>query len=117
MTKVGLKDTLALLAKGYSKKEIDALAAIDEEQEKKDPEVEEKKDPEPEKKDPEVEEKKDPEPDYKKMYEDLLKENQEKDAQIKEIQKENVNENSLPDLEKQYEEETNSLNEAFKSFF
>ena len=51
------------------------------------------------------------------MYEDLLKENQEKDAQIKEIQKENVNENSLPDLEKQYEEETNSLNEAFKSFF
>ena len=117
MTKVGLKDTLALLAKGYSKKEIDALAAIDEEQEKKDPEVEEKKDPEPEKKDPEVEEKKDPEPDYKKMYEDLLKDNQEKDAQIKEIQKENVNENSLPDLEKQYEEETNSLNEAFKSFY
>lgn len=117
MTKVGLKDTLALLAKGYSKKEIDALAAIDEEQEKKDPEPEEKKDPEPEKKDPEVEEKKDPEPDYKKMYEDLLKENQEKDAQIKEIQKENVNENSLPDLEKQYEEETNSLNEAFKSFY
>ena len=117
MPKVGLKVTLAMLAKGYTKKEIDALAAIDEEQENKDPEPEEKKDPEPEKKDPEPEEKKDPEPDYKKMYEDLLKENQEKDAQIKEIQKENVNENSLPDLEKQYEEETNSLNEAFKSFF
>ena len=117
MAKVGLKDTLALLAKGYSKKEIDALAAIDDEQENKDPEPEDKKDPEPEKKDPEPEDKKDPEPDYKKMYEDLLKENQEKDAQIKEIQKENVNENSLPDLEKQYEEESNSLNEAFKSFF
>ena len=34
MAKVGLKDTLALLAKGYSKKEIDALAAIDEENSK-----------------------------------------------------------------------------------
>ena len=33
MAKVGLKDTLALLAKGYSKKEIDALAAVDEENE------------------------------------------------------------------------------------
>ena len=32
MAKVGLKDTLTLLAKGYTKKEIDALAAIDEEQ-------------------------------------------------------------------------------------
>ena len=117
MAKVGLKDTLALLAKGYSKKEIDALAAIDDEQENKDPEPEDKKDPEPEKTDPEPEDKKDPEPDYKKMYEDLLKENQEKDAQIKEIQKENVNENSLPDLKKQCEEEENSLNEAFKSFF
>ena len=31
MAKVGLKDTLALIAKGYSKKEIDALAAIDDE--------------------------------------------------------------------------------------
>ena len=33
MAKVGLKDTLALLAKGYSKKDIDELAAIDEAQE------------------------------------------------------------------------------------
>ena len=35
MAKVGLKDTLALLAKGYSKKDIDELAAIDEAQEAK----------------------------------------------------------------------------------
>ena len=33
MAKVGLKDTLALLAKGYSKKDIDELAAIDEQAE------------------------------------------------------------------------------------
>ena len=120
MAKVGLKATLALLAKGYSKKEIDELAAIDEEQEKKDPEPEKKdpepkEDPEPEKKDPEPKE--DPEPDYKKLYEDLLKDNQEKDKQIKEIQKDNINSDSLPELEKQYEEELNSLNDAFKSFY
>ena len=35
MAKVGLKDTLALLAKGYSKKDIDELAAIDAENEAK----------------------------------------------------------------------------------
>ena len=33
MTKVGLKETLSLLAAGYKKKDIEALAAIDEENE------------------------------------------------------------------------------------
>ena len=116
MAKVGLKTTMALLAKGYSKKEIDALAAVDDELEKEEAEKkEEVKDPEP--KPEKKEEKKDPEPDYKKLYEDLLKANKEKDEQIKEIQKDNINENVLPELEEKYLEETNSLNKAFKSFY
>ena len=40
MAKVGLKETLTLLAAGYKKKDIDALAAIDDEQENnKEPEA------------------------------------------------------------------------------
>ena len=76
MAKVGLKDTLALIAKGYSKKEIDALAAIDEEQEAPEKDEAPSATPAP------VEDKKAPEdaaakesiqePDYKSMYEELL---------------------------------------------
>lgn len=130
MAKVGLKDTLALLAKGYTKKEIDALAAVDEESEK---ETENKNDnsqtPDPSEdnkkaQDDAAAKKSNPEPDYKKMYEELLKkqeENQEqikqKDETIKKIQKDNINSNSLPDLEAQREAEHNSLVDAFRSFY
>lgn len=113
MAKIGLRATVALLTKGYTKKEIEELAAIDEEQENT---------PEPEEqpKEKEAEE----QPDYKAMYEELLKsqeekekEIEEKDKQIKEIQKTNIHENNLPDIEQQAKEEEASLIEAFKSFY
>lgn len=121
MAKVGLKDTLALIAKGYSKKEIDALAAIDEENVQ-----EEQALPEDNKKaqDDAAVEESNPEPDYKTMYEELLKEKeakdkeiQDKDDQIKEIQKDNIHEDNLPELEKSYEEEEASLIDAIRSFY
>ena len=56
MAKIGLRATVALLTKGYTKKEIEELAAIDEEQEKT---------PEPEEQPKEKEEE---QPDYKAMY-------------------------------------------------
>ena len=127
MAKVGLKETLALLAAGYKKKEIEALAAIDlEEVQPEQPAaqtIEDKKDPDPatgqaQSKDP------DPEPDYKQLYEDLLKQSQDKDEQlkaqdekIKKIQKDNVNENVLPDMNKAREESEISLIEAIRSFY
>ena len=118
MAKVGLKDTLALLAKGYTKKEIDALAAIDEEQEAPAP-VEDKK-----AQDDAAAEESNPEPDYKSMYEELLKEKEakekeieEKDNQIKEIQKDNIHEDNLPDYEQNIEEEQASLIDAIRSFY
>ena len=116
MAKVGLKATMALLAKGYSKKEIDALAAVDDELEKEEAEKKKVKDPEP-KPEEKKEEAKDPEPDYKKLYEDLLNENKEKDEQIKEIQKDNIHENVLPELEQSYEEERASLIDSIRSFY
>lgn len=124
MPKVGLKETLALLAAGYKKKDIEALAAIDEDSQQEqtvDPAPEIKKDP-----DPEIEQaqSKDPDPDYKQLYEDLLKQSQDKDEQIKaqdekikKIQKDNVNENVLPDMNKAREESELSLIEAIRSFY
>lgn len=124
MAKVGLKETLALLAAGYKKKDIEALAAIDEDSQQEqtvDPVPEIKKDP-----DPEIEQaqSKDPDPDYKQLYEDLLKQSQDKDEQIKaqdekikKIQKDNVNENVLPDINKAREEAEISLIEAIRSFY
>ena len=121
MAKVGLKDTLTLIAKGYSKKEIDALAAMDEENVQEEEKVipEDNKDQEDI-----VAEKSNPEPDYKTMYEELLKEKeakekeiQDKDEQIKEIQKDNIHEDNLPEIEKSYEEEEASLIDAIRSFY
>lgn len=118
MAKVGLKDTLTLLAKGYTKKEIDALAAADDEQEN---EKEEKKDPEvpaPQITDskPAAEEKKDPEPDYKEMYEKLKKENEANKATITKLQQDNVHKDSTPDTEKTRQEEVESLKSLVRGF-
>ncbi len=113
MAKVGLKDTLRLMAAGYSKKEIDNLAAIDEENEKED-----KKDPEPVPPPPVItesqpapapEDKKDPEPDYKKLYEDLKKENDKNKADLTKLQQDNVHKDSTPDKEKAAKEQQESL--------
>lgn len=123
MAKVGLKDTLALLTKGYSKKEIDALAAIDDESEQ---EKEQAAPAEENKKaqDDAADKDSNPEPDYKTMYEELLKEKEakekeikDKDDQIKEIQKDNIHEDNLPEIEKSYEEEQASLIDAIRSFY
>ena len=101
MAKVGLKDTLALIAKGYSKKEIDELAAMDEQAQQE----EVKEAPAPEIK----EETKEEEPDYKEMYEALLKEKEAADNKIKTLQQDNVHENSAPLAEEAKKAQQESL--------
>ena len=120
MAKVGLKDTLSLLAKGYSKKEIDALAAIDEENEQ---ENENNKDELPA---PAIEDKKAPEdaaakesiqePDYKKMYEDLLEKNKQTEAKVTKLQQDNVHKDSAPDAAEARKNEQEALVNMVRSF-
>lgn len=113
MAKVGLKDTLALLAKGYSKKEIDALAAVDEENEANpapDP-VPETPPPAPEPAAPA-----EPEPDYKAMYEDLLKKNKETEAKVTKLQQDNVHGNSAGAADDAKKKEQDDLTNLFRSF-
>ena len=118
MAKLGLKDTLALLAKGYSKKEIDALAAIDDENaeaEKKDPEV-----PAPVITDstpaPAAEESKEPEIDYKALYEEQLKQSQESLEKLKKLQEQNIHKNMAPDAAAQLEKQTDALLSMVRDF-
>ena len=119
--KVGLKDTLRLMAAGYTKKEIDNLAAIDEENEKD--EKDDKKDPEPVPPAPVIVEtvpapevKKDPEPDYKKMYEDLKKSNEETKATLTKLQQDNVHKDSSAAAEEKKKEQNESLMKLVSSF-
>lgn len=115
MAKVGLKDTLALLAKGYSKKEIDALAAIDDEAEKEaeapDPETEDKKAP-----DDAAAKESNQEPDYKKLYEELLEKNQKTEAIVTKLQQDNVHKDSTPLSDEDKKKQDESLHELFRSF-
>ena len=120
--KLGIKETLSLLAAGYKKKDIDAMLAEEDlkQEEPTTPPAENNSQAQ----DNATAENSNPEPDYKKLYEDLLKEKdakekeiQDKDQQILEIQKDNIHEDNLPELEKSYEEEHDSLVDALRSFY
>lgn len=101
--KIGLKDTITLLSKGYSKKEIDEMIALDDQKEQDD-----KKDPQPET-DPKPEDKKDPEPDYKALYEQSQKD-------LMEAQKANSKKDISDDLQKKQFEADESLKNLVRSF-
>ena len=124
MAKVGLKETLTLLAAGYKKKDIDALADIDEDIQQEEPDQPAQEDKKATVPNADQEQQQEQEPDYKALYEDLLKKQEEKDSEIKEkdekikkIQKDNVNSNSLPDIEKERAASQASLIDAIKSFY
>lgn len=101
--KLGLKDTITLLSKGYSKKEIDEMIALDDQKEQDD-----KKDPHPET-DPKPEDKKDPEPDYKALYEQSQKD-------LMEAQKANSKKDISDELQKKQLEADESLKNLVRSF-
>ena len=111
MAKVGLADTLKLLSAGYKKKDIDALAAIDEEQVQ-----EEQKEEAPAKHEIQEEEKKEEEPDYKKLYEELKAQKDETDNKLIKLQQDNVHKNSAPAAEQAKKDEQDALSNMVRSF-
>lgn len=119
MAKVGLKDTLALIAKGYSKKEIDALAAIDEQEAQATDNtpseapvpVEDKKAPEDAAAEESIQE-----PDYKSMYEELLEKNKQSEAKITKLQQANVHTDSAPASEEVKKKQEEDLQSLFRSY-
>ena len=121
MAKVGLKDTLALLAKGYSKKDIDELAAIDEAQEAQ----AEHKNEEPAKNENQeiaqehLEKMNELMAQLKEKEEELAQLTQEKDAaeaKVTKLQQDNIHENSAPMAEEAKKAQQDSLNSLVRSF-
>lgn len=125
MSKLGLKDVLSLRAAGYSKKEIEALAAVDEENEKKKQEA-----PAPDQKQSEApapaEDKKaqddaadkesNPKPDYKQLYEDLKKQSDADKATITKLQQDNVHKNAAPAAAELKAQQSESLLSMVRDF-
>ena len=109
MAKVGLKETLSLLAAGYKKKDIEALAAIDDELEQVAEEITAPEAPAPV-------EKKEDEPDYKAMYEELLRKNQETEAKVTKLQQDNIHTNSAPAAAEAREKEREALTDLVRGF-
>lgn len=124
MAQIGLADTLKLLAAGYKKKDIDALAALDE----KDPApAKGEKDPAPAKDENDPAPAQDPQPDVnedlKKELEakqqemnELLEKLKENDEKIKKLQQENINRDSGPAAAEAKQKEAEALQNLVKSF-
>lgn len=122
MAQIGLADTLKLLAAGYKKKDIEALASIDETPEdagKQDPAPVITNDPAPAQEDPKPdvneELKKELEAKQKEMNELLekLKENEEK---IKKIQQDNVHQDAGPAAAEAKANQEKALTDLVRSF-
>ena len=118
MPKIGLKETLALLAAGYKKKDIDALAANDDEQETPAPTPAPEPAPTPA---PEPAPTPAPEPNneleqVKAQLDDTLQKLKESEEKVKKLQKENINKDSASDIEKAKNEQQESLTKLFASF-
>ena len=133
MAKVGLADTLKLLSAGYKKKDIDALAAIDEEntpdpkQKEEVPPKHEKEEvppkhekeevpPKHEKEEVKEEEKKEEEPDYKKLYEELKALNDEIEKKVTKLQQDNIHKNSAPAAAEAKKNEQDALTNLVRGF-
>ena len=121
MAKVGLKDTLALLAKGYSKKDIDELAAIDEAQETQaEHKTEEPAKNEKQKITPEMQAQMDELlSQIKEKEEQLAQLTQAKDeaeAKVTKLQQDNVHSNSAPAAAEAKKQEQESLTNLVRSF-
>ena len=95
MAQIGLADTLKLLAAGYKKKDIEALASIDS-----------AKDPDP----------KDPDPDYKALLEEKQKELDEIQKKLEKLQKENTQKDSAPAAAEAKQKEAESLTDLVRGF-
>ena len=121
MAKVGLKDTLALLAAGYKKKDIDALAELDDANEAQQQEApapapiitDSAPAPAPA---PIPEEDKKIDPEMVKQMEELQAKLKESEEKLKRLQKENVNKDSAPMAEEQKKQQNDSLLNLVRGF-
>ena len=100
MAQIGLADTLKLLAAGYKKKDIEALASIDDAADPK------PADPKPA----------DPEPDYKALFEAKEKELKEIQEKLAKAQADNTHKDSTGSADEAKKKEAESLTDLVRGF-
>lgn len=116
MAQIGLADTLKLLAAGYKKKDIEALASIDETpiEQKQDltttPTAQPSDDPAP------ASEGKEEEPDYKTILEEKQKELEEIQKKLEKLQKANTQKDSAPAAAEAKQKEADTLTNLVRGF-
>ena len=116
MAQIGLADTLKLLAAGYKKKDIEALASIDEtpiEQGQDlvtNPTTQPSNDPAP------ASEDKEEDPDYKAILEEKQKELEEIQKKLEKLQKANTQKDSAPAAAEAKQKEADSLTDLVRGF-
>ena len=116
MAKVGLKETLSLLAAGYKKKDIEALAAIDDELEDTSLSSVQAQEAFAQPPESQKEEEKEEVPDYKKLYEELLEKNKQTEAKVTKLQQDNVHKDSGPSAAEAREKEQEALTDLVRGF-
>ena len=102
-----VSEQLMLIAKGYSKKEIEALKAQELEELQAESETKDSKEESKDSKE---------EPDYKALYEEQLKKNQETAKNLQDLQKQNSRADISDELSKMESEAQKSLEDLARSF-
>lgn len=105
-------EQMMLIAKGYSKKEIDELKRMEAEEQAETPEEAPEEAPEVQEESKEVE----AEPDYKKLYEDLQAKYEKTEQDLKDVQAKNIKENAAPAQEQKMQEQSDALANIARSF-
>ena len=118
MAQIGLADTLKLLAAGYKKKDIEALASIDEIEDPK-PADPKPADPAPADPKPADSAPADPKPvdsDYKKMLEEAQAKTKELEEKVKKLQQDNVHQDAGSAAAEAKAKEEMALTDLVRSF-
>lgn len=105
-------EQMMLIAKGYSKKEIEELKKMEAEEQAEVPEEAPEETPAVKEESKEVE----AEPDYKKLYEDLQAKYEKTEQDLKDVQAKNIKENAAPSQEQKNKEQENTLADIARSF-
>lgn len=115
MAQIGLADTLKLLAAGYKKKDIEALASIDEtpieqgQDTNTTPTTQPSNDPAPAPEDKE-------EPDYKKLYDETVNKLDNLQKKLDKLQQDNTHKDSAPAAAEAKQKEAETLTNLVRGF-
>ena len=105
-------EQMMLIAKGYSKKEIDDLKKMEAEEQAETSKEATEEAPAVQEESKEVE----AEPDYKKLYEDLQAKYEKTEQDLKDVQAKNIKENAAPAQEQKMQEQSDALANIARSF-